>query len=1281
MSHSIDRSCIAAFVLSTCLLGSACSNGGGTSYSQSAQLVSIAFPDPNRLTGATLAAGVPAVPAPVPLNQQIVLTFDGNPNPDDVTLEGIQIATPNGVRASGSFEVQENKVIFTPTLPREQATAAFNGGAGLAPGIPYNLRIGPNTWDFVGSCAPALLAAFPDLADPRGVLLGFTTTGVVANYSLGLEPKNPRLVRTDPPDGAIDVSPNLYTDPDGLFSPRRSFHLWFDAPINPHSQNLEMFQLVDLDDRTSSSGTGLLLGVDVEVVSNDVHGAAVEITPSGILPFGHLLSLEFPRRLPGIALASDPGEERSIATTFTIAEDPGGTIRDTIHENFDTANQMAAATDLEDGQTPAAWDERDSNVLQPRFDFSGSGKLGSFRPIASDDPDNPTIIVLDTSRQVFPLFDGSTPEVLVPTIVEGGSFDFTDIEIPAGVVIEARGRNPLVLNATGEVKIAGEINVSGRPGTDENSFDSSITANPGGPGGVSGGRGGEGQPTVFSDTDPPLLISPQRGGPGWGPFNADDIGGQGGECGMMDHPDDNGEYTTDYELDTGRQNRDHALGTVPSDPCQELTHFHNNGYKPPGGGGGSFRTLGQQASHGFGNVRADGKGGYTVRRQQNDPLGWKTLLAGLPGASPFPDENANNNFIGARGEIQTLHGGQGGGAGGSALDSYYCGFWCKIDQDSSNNDVCVDERESAGIVYDSEGDARGGSGGGGAGAFRIRALGPITIQEGAVLQAIGGDGGSGEAVGCGNWAGGGGGGSGGAILLQSGTDVLVEAEASLLVDGGLGAAATDETNSNSGNFFEGLAFDATGDQLYAVAGDRDEVSRFAERLHTLDQRNALWTARHPLANSQRGDALAFRPLDGLLYYASGPERIGSGNDELVFQKVNPELIASDPDAIVDIDVTDPTILASNVRAIAYSHATDSFYWIQEDRSLLRVSPQGQLLEDLGDIDHDSGALVVIDGEAGERLFSTALDRRDVPQGRNLREIDLSDVSNTLLQSKISINGITRSPFGGHGMSVHPKTGKVWALLDIGNQGVAEDPGYELVTLDPETGLADAIGSTYRYFNAGSACSRKSRTKIGSGGHGGDGVIQLQVPGGQTATVSVESQLTEEAWADPDNSQNPVTFGRETVALSQWFDMGRVIRRAPDNTNPTYTFRGLLENGFPATNPNGDLTNPRRTDIRIDYLGTPDPDNLGQFLRGQEPRPNHIPPNTSVKVEFQGAQAIAEGSKEIGPRTEWTSQIQTLNHHQFLRYRITLNIETDEERSPALNTPFPTVQSISVHVEF
>lgn len=776
------------------LLG--CSRGGGgggsrAGFDSRAVLLDVQFPDPADQN----AEPEDEAPTTASLVQQIVMTFSGAPNPAEVGANTLPIRNGStNVKVLGTYDVKGNVVTFTPALPSRapviQGEAVLdNGGAGLDPDTTYNLRIGANTWGFVVDVSSALRLKFKDPADPKGIVIGFRTTSDPALFYTGLTVRDPSLRQLTPADGA-EISPQLLSDPDGLFLTSFPFVLTYSDPLNPASTNISdvNFQLIDLDDGN------LALGIDVAIVDNRLTGCVVEVRPSGILPFGHMLALEGPRKVQHLSDTMPPALGSQVLASFTVEDVPAGvdTIEDLIFENFDSSrgqdlNLSEASIGIAPGILPASWDKDDSNILQAAISVQGGGLLGEFKPPAPP-PGQTRSITFDTNNMTFPLLNGSTPGAPQVTI-SGGVFPFTDIDIPAGIIIRPVGSNPLVLTATGSVKIAGSIIADGQPGGDENAYDSAVTAIPGGNGVAGGGRGGESNPVLyFPPTQPSnkTLVSTPKAGDGWGPGNVARIGGQGGQCGMYDNDDPNNPdpnnpvFTTDREI-----------------TCDELSNTHNNqfqtdangnlypkGYKPPGGGGGSYLTRGSGRDHpdtlldlqnGRGNVLADGLGGWIVRTVD-------FLRAGNSGVSPFADGIPQNDFIGLSGELSAVAGGQGGGGGGSALDNYYCGDWCRFDADVTNDSVCFNE--FGGTFAGAAGDSRGGSAGAGGGAIVIRALGPVELIGSARLSARGGQGGGGEAIACSQWAGAGGSGSGGAIVVESGDSIDIKSTARLDVFGG-----------------------------------------------------------------------------------------------------------------------------------------------------------------------------------------------------------------------------------------------------------------------------------------------------------------------------------------------------------------------------------------------------------------------------------------------------------------------------------------------------------------
>ncbi|MBL8766826.1 MAG: hypothetical protein JNL94_05665, partial [Planctomycetes bacterium] len=138
----------------------------------------------------------------------------------------------------------------------------------------------------------------------------------------------------------------------------------------------------------------------------------------------------------------------------------------------------------------------------------------------------------------------------------------------------------------------------------------------------------------------------------------------------------------------------------------------------------------------------------------------RVTFGGEPGPAVFADADPINDFIGVGGELKTIVGGQGGGAGGSRTEGL------SLD--------CAAVTLAAGFPLTVL-DAKGGGGGGGGGALMIQALGEIRLKGPAArVRAVGGGGAGGESTQNAEKGGGGGGGSGGAIVLQSGVNVVME---------------------------------------------------------------------------------------------------------------------------------------------------------------------------------------------------------------------------------------------------------------------------------------------------------------------------------------------------------------------------------------------------------------------------------------------------------------------------------------------------------------------------
>lgn len=83
-----------------------------------------------------------------------------------------------------------------------------------------------------------------------------------------------------------------------------------------------------------------------------------------------------------------------------------------------------------------------------------------------------------------------------------------------------------------------------------------------------------------------------------------------------------------------------------------------------------------------------------------------------------------------------------------------------------------------------------------------------------------------------------------------------------------------------------------------------------------------------------------------------------------------------------------------------------------------------------------------------------------PAQQNDDQLRVVDPETGNVVSQVTITLASETVRNGHGLAVDPTTGKLWALLSI-----AEQPGRELVIIDPVTGVATSIGNTGDKFSA------------------------------------------------------------------------------------------------------------------------------------------------------------------------------------------------------------------------
>lgn len=164
--------------------------------------------------------------------------------------------------------------------------------------------------------------------------------------------------------------------------------------------------------------------------------------------------------------------------------------------------------------------------------------------------------------------------------------------------------------------------------------------------------------------------------------------------------------------------------------------------------------------------------------------------------------------------------------------------------------------------------------------------------------------------------------------------------------------------------FAALAFDAAG-TLYAVSGDGATP---AETLFTMNTVTGIPTLLCALGNGSDGEALAFNPVDGLLYHASG--HVGNGN--VIFEKITNT--GTNPCTVMDIDITNTDLVDEEAQALVWWPAPGLFLWKQDHGTgpLFRVTSSGAPTL-IGGIDHQAkGLAFAMSPRAAPTMHGTGL---------------------------------------------------------------------------------------------------------------------------------------------------------------------------------------------------------------------------------------------------------------------------------------------------------------------
>ncbi|MEZ5965657.1 MAG: hypothetical protein R3F56_17615 [Planctomycetota bacterium] len=533
---------------------------------------------------------------------------------------------------------------------RNRATLRGDDGRGLS--APFTL-----TFHTVEGRTPSQLFRDQVAGGPRVIAASATprTGDVVGLGQKGLQPVEVRVVFDQPLD------PNPSNVPTALDpSP---------ALVDPRQIDVLRKGRVFLEYDDPEYGRGAWIPATVSFERNDNDGAALVLSPTGVLPNDAAVRLIVEPSLQDLSGQSNSGDVAFARTAFAFrTEEASAPQFDAIVETFADLDQV----DLEPSfLEPLA--EFGPGFVRAGFAFEGTETVFDYRPASGE-------VELNTDFALVAPANGS------PFSVSGGVFQFRNVVIPANATVRGTGTKPMVWLVTGDFTVEGELTVAGGDGARVDGLNSANIPIPGGIGRCGGGNGGRGSP-LTSDTD-------DRGETGYGPAQAPGGGGRGGE---------------------------HAC------------HFGATCLRGGGGGGGSFTTqgdphhqlawLGQPAGL---PLVGNGRGGPPCQT----PAPMQAAAGPLAFSDPRRDNDFWGTGIRlgtpsqrVAGELLVPRGGAGGGGGGDSND-FQAPTRCSV------NPTFVSDRRGAGggagggvliikalgrIVVKSGGriTATGGSGGGG----------------------------------------------------------------------------------------------------------------------------------------------------------------------------------------------------------------------------------------------------------------------------------------------------------------------------------------------------------------------------------------------------------------------------------------------------------------------------------------------------------------------------------------------------------------------------------------
>lgn len=733
----------------------------------------------------------------IAVNQELRIAFSQPVDLSSVNNNTFRVQDPQGLTPPGEFLLDANDPSILIYRPQLSFDSSGNPIFGLTQNSSYTIFIPGRQLDsgpYIRSSNGALNSKrlFCTLSTPfspidlnPGPPAVDTRVDVVATYDSNGDPETFDL--DVPALGAVNVfrtSPIRFTFSD-VMNPGTLVN-----PVTGGSSSLSVF--VDGDGSTSTTSDQVPIeGTFSLSINTQALTTTVVFTPA----------LGYP------SAGNDPSAPRRIVVTLgaTIADLGGNALVNSgiltfvpesvvfppvsLTENF---NGNGSADLLSTGAFWSAPNGLGGLTLQPGVG-GGSGVHGDINVPAG------VTVLLNTDSEDFsgitdltiynPATQVRDPLTQAPLVATGGIFEFASVTIASGGTLRFEGSNPARVFVRGQCRVQGTLNVAGANALDHDGLpcDGGAGGIPG-PGGGAGGQGGDRPPTANFQNVPGLgdIVTPQAPVPACNPVLYSDVNGKPG----VGIPIPNSLTPIDSVGEGGGglawpqpvtpENFDFPVNSNDVSEAEDLGLYSVTfgcGIKAPGspGGGGAHGLSGQVA-----DLRQ--AGGQPAAAPPEAPGGDRVAI-GIG-----PDERTLDPLQGY------LRGGAGGGGGGGHLQDTRINGFAFI-----NCFVTIDGFPTVRIIEYVASSSAGGGGGGG--ALQLQAGRSVTVS--GVIDASGGNGGSGIAVSVGlnespPSAMGGGGGAGGAVLLQSQAVDVANQAGRIDITGGEGGQTNSAAFSRGG---------------------------------------------------------------------------------------------------------------------------------------------------------------------------------------------------------------------------------------------------------------------------------------------------------------------------------------------------------------------------------------------------------------------------------------------------------------------------------------------------